>query len=82
MFPLLYNSSKALIIKPPEEDIVVGDIAVYNDPDGIYIVHRIVEMGYDETGVYYMTKGDNNPNIDPYLIRYNNLEGVVIAIIY
>lgn len=82
MLPLLYNGSKTIIIRPLEEDIMVGDIVVYKDNDGTNIIHRLVNKGYDEKGTYYMTKGDNNPSLDPYLIRYENIEGVVIGILY
>ena len=45
----------------------VGDIVVV-EADGIFITHRIVEIGSNENGKYLILKGDNNltPGIEPY----------------
>ena len=45
------------------------------------IVHRVVEKGIDEQGVYFITKGDNN-NIDDCKIRFKDIDTVLIAVIY
>ncbi|MCF7932633.1 MAG: signal peptidase I [Acholeplasmataceae bacterium] len=44
------------------EDIDIGDVIVFQDPEKpILVVHRVVEE--DENG-YFITRGDNNPSDD------------------
>ena len=82
MYPLLYKGAETILIKPPESEIKLGDIINFRVKDVGLIVHRIVKIGTDDTGKYFVTRGDNNPVIDEYKIRYKNIEGVVIAILY
>ncbi len=67
-------------ISQPEE-IHEGDIVAYKAPEGL-IVHRVVKISSDEKGPYYLVKGDNNPLADPYKIRFENIRGVIVGIIY
>ncbi|MFH1727233.1 MAG: signal peptidase I [Pseudomonadota bacterium] len=58
-------------------EIEIGDIIYYPRPDGeINIVHRIIEI--KEDGV--ITRGDNNNKIDPYLIKFKDIQGKVIGL--
>jgi len=61
----------------------VGDIAAYSSDfaDGT-IIHRIVHIGNDEQGKYFVLKGDNNPTSDPGRVRFSQIKSVVVAIIY
>ncbi|PIZ50990.1 hypothetical protein COY27_05025 [Candidatus Woesearchaeota archaeon CG_4_10_14_0_2_um_filter_33_13] len=82
MDPLFDKDSNALEIVPEkEEDVNVGDIVAYQTAYGV-IVHRVVEKGEDEDGVYFLVKGDNNQIKDPFKVRFSDIKGVVIAIIY
>jgi hypothetical protein len=65
------------------DDIHVGDIVSYRSDyaDGV-IIHRVVEIGNDSDGWYCRFKGDNNPTDDPGKVRFDQLNGVVVAIIY
>jgi len=80
MDPVLDETAHALEI-PPSENIEVGDIISYQTPYGI-IVHRVVEKGIDEKGLYYLVKGDNNNLIDPFKVRFDDIVGVVVMIVY
>ncbi len=48
----------------------------------VLIVHRIVEIGNDDEGRYYILKGDNNRFADPGKIRYPQIRYVLIAVVY
>ena len=45
------------------------------------ILHRIMNIMEDEKGIYFKTKGDNVPRMDPYRPRIEDVEDVVVAII-
>ncbi len=82
MDPSFDETSNALEIKPENPYLIhVGDIIAYNTPYGT-IIHRVVEVGEDREGIYYLVKGDNNTLPDPFKVRFADVEGVVIAIIY
>lgn len=54
-----------------------GDIISYRHPLGI-ITHQIVEVTPD--GV--ITKGINVEDVDPSLVEWEDIQGLVVAIIY
>jgi len=84
MDPAIDSDSNALEVIPSSyEDIHVGDIISYeiSEINGT-IIHRVVETGFDESGWYAKTKGDNIPEQDPFKIRFENVKRIVIAIIY
>ena len=82
MDPLFDDGSNAIEIIPNSADeIKVGDIVSYKYND-ISIVHRVVEKGIDEQGTYFIMKGDNNSDNDPYKVRFDQIQRVVVAIIY
>src|SRR3989344_5877204 len=60
MDPLLDEGSNGIEIAPKDEnDLHVGDIIAYETSIGL-IVHRIVGIGDDEEGKYFILKGNNN----------------------
>ena len=84
MDPVIDAGANAIEIVPDsEEDICLGDIVSYRSKyaDGI-MIHRVVEIGDDSNGWYAIMRGDNNPYNDPGRIRFNQIERVVVAIIY
>jgi len=82
MLPVLNVNTNALEIVPESADQVqVGDIISFNSSDGL-IVHRVFQTGEDDSGWYALTKGDNSPVPDPYLVRFENVTGIVVAIFY
>lgn len=84
MEPVLSSRSYAIEVVPESEDkIHVGDIVSYNSKYATgTIIHRVIDKGYDSDGVYFILKGDNNPEPDPGKIRFNQIQRVVVAIIY
>lgn len=83
MDPFIDSGSNAIEVKPQSEsDVHVGDVVSYKSKyaDGI-IIHRVIEIGND--GEWYCrVKGDNNPAADPGKIRYDQVERVLVAVIY
>lgn len=82
MDPFLDYGSNSIEVKPQSEtDLAVGDIISYESSYGL-IVHRITEIKNDSIGWYCRTKGDNNQFTDPGKIRFEQIHGVLVAIIY
>lgn len=84
MDPVLNKDANGLEIKPDSEnDIAVGDIISYTSEfaDGL-IIHRVIAQGYDDSGWYVYVKGDNLNSPDPGKIRFSQIHGVLIGIIY
>jgi hypothetical protein len=79
MLPTLNHNTKAIEVKP--ERLNIGDIIAYKEGSDI-ISHRIVDIGSDDIGIYYITKGDNNNAVDPNKVRPEQIEGKVVVLIY
>src|SRR3989344_5894806 len=84
MDPFIDEGSATIEIKPKNpEEIKIGDIISYNiDGIGYVLVHRVVEIGNDEEGIYFITKGDNYYKNDPHKVRFSQVEGIVVAVLY
>lgn len=81
MNPVLGKGATGVGVKPKSEaDIHVGDIISFWQ-DSKILVHRVLEKGLDEQGVYFITKGDNN-NFDDGKIRFSQIDSVLVAVIY
>ena len=84
MDPVIDENANAIQIIPKDESQVhVGDIVSYKSEyaDGT-IIHRVIEIGYDENGWYCLMKGDNNKSNDPGKIRFSQIKRITIAVIY
>lgn len=84
MVPFFDTGVNALQFVPESPDsIQEGDIISYRTPaSDTRIIHRVVEKGTDEKGVYFIVKGDNNPVADPSKVRFEQVERVLFAILY
>ena len=77
MFPT-YKDGDKVKVYPIKRKVKVGDIVLYTHLKDSLTLHRIYKIKYDELGhSIYLTKGDNNPDIDPYTITDSNLIGLV-----
>jgi len=82
MLPLLSNTARAIQIIPISfEELLLGDVISYELNDRI-VIHRIIELGFDEAGWYAITKGDNNIHVDPDKVRFEQVRRVLVAVIY
>lgn len=83
MDPLLDKDASGLEIEPVAGELKVGDIISYrSEVLGGVVIHRIIEMGEDEKGTYYLVQGDNNNFRDPEKVRFEQIEGVLIGVLY
>ena len=80
MMPVLDSGSNGIRIVPKEGELKIGDIVSY-EKDGELIVHRIVEIGQDSEGTWFVTKGDNNSANDG-KIRFSDIRYVTIGVLY
>ena len=82
MDPFIDETSNAIEIHPLNPDsIQVGDVISYQTSYGI-LIHRVIEKSEDENGFFYLVKGDNNTIRDPFQVRYEDVKGVVVAVVY
>ncbi len=86
MDPFLDAGANALQFIPESpSDIGVGDIISYlpdDSDDSVRIIHRVVYVGEDENGTYYIVKGDNNAVADPGKVYFEQVYRVLFAIIW
>lgn len=82
MDPFIDETSHAIEIIPDTPDkINVGDVISYQTSYGI-IIHRVIDKGEDEKGIYFIVQGDNLQLRDPFKVRFPDIQGVVVAVIY
>jgi hypothetical protein len=81
MKPLFDSGANGIRIVPKsEDDINVGDIVSFEFGEEL-VVHQVIEKGVDDGGVYFVTKGSNNP-INDEKIRFENIKFVTIGVIW
>lgn len=81
MKPVFDKGANGIRIVPnSEDDVNVGDIVSYRFGD-ILVVHRVIEKGADDEGIYFVAQGDNNILNDG-KIRFKDIEYVTIGIIW
>ncbi len=74
------NANGIRVVPVNESQIQVGDIVSFKRGENM-IVHRIVEKGIDENGIYFITKGDSNQYPDE-KIRFKDIAYVTIGVLY
>lgn len=84
MDPLIDNNANGIEIKPTSpQDMKIGDVIAFKTRyAGGIIIHRIVDIDHDNKGWYAKTKGDNNPTVDPGKVRFTDITGVLVGVIY
>ncbi len=81
MKPTLDENSNGIRIKPKSiDEISVGDIISFRK-NNLLIIHRVIDKGKDENGIYFLTKGDNNNYIDG-KVRFSDIEYKTIGVIW
>ncbi len=85
MEPTIHTGAE-IVVKEVDTDVLeVGDIITFSSKDpaikGYPNTHRIVEITQDKNGRQaFVTKGDNNPMADPYLVYSEDIYGKVVMI--
>ena len=62
MNPLLYNGDIVIVLPP--NSINLGDIIIFKNDYGEFVIHRVVGIINCSNTLLYITKGDNNQFID------------------
>lgn len=77
MLPKIQINSISMMKQCNIEDVNLGDIIMYKNPDsGVNITHRVVNVKYDNDGnKYVLTRGDANPVVDGLIITDKELVG-------
>ena len=81
MSPVWLKHHTLVTIKPTKSNVYIGDIITFHERNTT-ISHRIIDIKNDEEGRYYVTKGDNNKKKDNFKIRFENITGIAVGIIY
>ena len=82
MTPLFDEGHNGLEFVPESVyDIHLGDVISF-DYEGETYIHRVVEIGNDEVGRYFLTKGDNNFNVDEGVRRFEDINGVLFGVVF
>ncbi|MBI5398979.1 signal peptidase I [Candidatus Woesearchaeota archaeon] len=84
MDPFLDKGANSIEIAPSNpEDIHVGDVVSYQSKiTNDLIIHRVISKEVDDNGIFFLVKGDNNPAADPQKIRFEDVRGVVVGVVY
>lgn len=80
MFPTLIEGEKVQVrYQECYIDLKTGSIILfYNKKYMDYVVHRIIKIVEMNNGQkYYVTKGDNNTQVDEYLVKEEDIRGIV-----
>jgi signal peptidase len=79
MEPKLGVGALALDRVVPARDVRVGDVITFTDPylKNRLVTHRVTKILHTKNGLAYRTKGDANPNVDPWTIRLTGNVGRV-----
>ena len=81
MEPLFNENANGIRVVPESaDDIDVGDIVSFRSFDKL-VVHRVIDKGVDENGVYFVVKGDGNFVRDG-KIRFEDIEYVTIGVLW
>lgn len=79
MYSYIHRGDIVLIQKKPFSSVQKDDIIKYR-LDNQYIVHRVVEVKFNQKQEKYLvTKGDNNKEMDLYPVTEDQYEGVVVG---
>jgi len=83
MDPFLDEGANGIEIIPQDEnEVQIGDIISYKAKNGGIIIHRVINTSKDSKGKYFIVKGDNNPFQDPEKVRFSQIQGILVGIIY
>lgn len=77
MAPKIHKGDIVLISDADVSKVKKGDIIRYT-LDGNYIIHRVIKINVDRDGNrIFVTKGDNNRNIDLYPVKESQYAGII-----
>lgn len=78
MEPVYYRGDAVIFKKVDSFDqIKIGTIIAY-EKDSVLVTHRVVEILKNKGNYEFRTKGDNNSDIDNYVIPFSTVKGIVV----
>jgi hypothetical protein len=81
MLPLIDVGANGIRIVPKNsDDVDVGDIVSFRKGETL-VVHRVIEKGFDNEGLYFITQGDSASFSDG-KVRFSDIEHVTIGVIW
>jgi signal peptidase len=76
MNPTLKSGDRLCVLSCDGQKLHLGDVVVFISPeDGSRVVHRVVSL--DPSGI--KTQGDNNKQVDPWLLSHDEILGRVVS---
>jgi signal peptidase I len=82
MIPIFDEGSNGISIQYTKDiQLQVGDIVTFTHK-GSNIAHRVVFIGRDDWGTYYVVKGDNNDSPDSMKLRDHEIQRVLVGVIW
>jgi len=79
MSPALEVGDMVIVQGVPPSSIKVGDIIVFDSPENVRTIHRVIEIQALPNGtLQFKTKGDANKIEDPYMTPEQNVHGRVL----
>ena len=79
MQPLFNPGDMVVVEETGPGSITVGDVIAFHPPDAkdekTLVTHRVVDVVVNGSRLYFRTKGDNNEDIDPFLVPAENVVG-------
>jgi len=81
MIPTL-NVGDIIIVRGVDpQTVTMGTIIIFHSPVDyeMPIVHRVIAIDHQGNGLFFETKGDNNPVADGWRVPAKNLMGVYVA---
>lgn len=82
MEPKMYPGDVVIIAKVPADNIVLGDVIQFRVPEGVTVMHRVIEIQETEGGgKVFITKGDANDKPDSEPVMPENVVGKAVVTI-
>lgn len=79
MAPLFNPGDIVLLERVNGSEVAVGDVVAFRPPnageENTFVTHRIVGVVEENGTRYFKTKGDNNEDLDPFLVPEGNVYG-------
>lgn len=79
MLPAMRTGDIAITREVPTESIQVGDVVRFRE-QGVYVIHRVIEVQRDGGEIVFITQGDANNVADP-PVPASRLEGKVVLVL-
>jgi signal peptidase len=81
MEPVIMPGDVVLVEKVDSHSVRTGDIIMFDNGEGVYITHRLIEIIEDDNGRQFVTKGDNNASKDTNPSNESQFRGKIISIV-